>query len=332
MIRMKTAQLYSLAIILVMIISAPVFAQSDSSSAINPFKFLVKVKPDTARIGDNIEVTVKVTYPDSLELTKPSVKPGDDIVVKGEPEVKSKSERGKKIDTYKYKMTSFATGEVELPLFEFYYYDSEGNQNSRIAPIETVHIGSVLPAEVKNDTTQVPIKNKDIIPPKGLPIIWWPYAVGVAVIILLIAVYWYFFKYRVKLMNMPEIPPEPPFDVAIRRLHDLESQDLPGKGKCKQFYIELTEIIRHYIDGRFEIAAAESTTYELKRILKHHEINREQTKVIFELLTRADMIKFAKQEPHSEEPPRDFVMVKNFVVDSKPVEIIEENDKPEVSS
>jgi len=310
----------------------PLMAQTDSTDIelIDPIKFEVKVKPDTAKIGDEIEVTITVTYPDTLELTKPETQASDDVVVKGEPQIKSKEGRGTKTDIYKYHVAAFSTGEVELPYFEFYYYDKEGNQNSRIAPIETVQIVSVLPEKAQQDTLQQ-LENRAIVPPKGLPLLWWPYAVGAGVLILLAAAYWYFFKYRIKLTEVPETPPEPPFDVAIRRLNDLESRNLPGKGQFKLFYIELTEIIRQYIDGRFEIPAAESTTFELKRILKHPEITREQTREILEMLSRADMIKFAKHEPHHEDMPKDYGMVKGFVVETKPREVVEEEEKQEVA-
>ncbi len=321
-------------LLMVLVLCLPAMAQTDSTDIelIDPIKFDVKVKPDTATIGDDIEVTISVTYPDSLELTKPSTRESDDIVVKGEPEIKSKDSRGMKTDIYKYRVAAFTIGEVELPYFEFYYYDKEGNQNSRIAPIETVQIVSVLPEKAQQDTLQQPLDHRDIVPPKGLPLIWWPYAVSAGVLILLAAAYWYFFKYRVKQTEIPETPPEPPFDVAIRRLNDLDSRDLPGKGKFKQFYIELTEIIRQYIDGRFEIPAAESTTFELKKILKHPEITREQTRVILDMLARADMIKFAKHEPNTDDLPKDFSMVKDFVVETKPREIVEEEKNQEVSA
>jgi hypothetical protein len=42
------------------------------------------------------------------------------------------------------------------------------------------------------------------------------------------------------------------------------------------------------------------------------------------MLARSDMVKFARQTPATEMPPRDFQLIKNFVVDSKPKEVIEE--------
>ena len=108
--------------------------------------------------------------------------------------------------------------------------------------------------------------------------------------------------------------------MAVRKLNELKDKQLPQKGKYKQYYIELSEIIRYYIEGRFEIKAVESTTYELKRIFKHPDLSRDQIMETLDFLSRSDMIKFAKNVPTAEMPDKDFEQVKNFVVSTKPVE------------
>jgi len=284
---------------------------------VDPINFNVSVTPDTATIGDEIKVRIDVDYPKDMELSEPAVKSSDNtIVVAPNPEVKSKTRGDRKYDQYTFTMSAFGKGEVELPIFEFFYYDSEGNQNSRMAPITTVYIKSVLPADTKPDS----LKLKDIVGPKSLPILWWPYVVGGSVLILLGAFLYYFFKRKTRDFEIPEVPPEPPFDVAVRKLNELKAENLPHKGKYKQYYIELSEIIRYYIEGRFEIKAVESTTYELKRIFKHPDLSREQIKDTLDFLSRSDMIKFAKHVPSAESPDKDFEQAKNFVISTKPVD------------
>ena len=313
------------AILSLVVSLSSVLAQDDNTDDIDPIHFKVKVKPDTATIGDVIELNIEVTYPGMYELSDPIITGNENAVtVKDDPEHKSKTKGDSKVDTYKYKLAAFETGEVELPHFEFYYFDNDSTQNSRIAPITTVFIKTTLPIEALTDSIHKKVDPRDIVPIKELPIIWWPYAVGVGVLLLLAAAYWYYQKRKIEAITVPETPVEPPYDVAIRRLHDLEHRDLPGKGKFKNYYFELSEIVRRYIDGRFEIPAAESTTFELKRTLKHSEMSKEQTKDILDMLTRSDMIKFAKQMPKGDEPSKDFAMVKTFVVKTKPREIEEE--------
>jgi len=311
----KTGGLYLLILVcLIMAISSSI---AQDEKPVDPINFNVTVTPDTATIGDEITVLIEADYPKDMELSEPAVKSTDNtFVVAPNPEIKSKTKGDRKYDEYKFKISAFAKGEVELPLFEFFYYDSKGNQNSRMAPITTVYIKSVLPANTKPDSLQL----KDIIGPKSLPILWWPYIVGGAILILLGAALYYFYKRKTRDFVIPEAPPEPPFDVAIRRLNALKVEYLPQKGKYKQYYVTLSEIIRYYIEGRFEVKAVESTTYELKRIFKHPDLTRDQIKEILDFLGRADLVKFAKQVPALEMPNKDYEQVLNFVISTKPVE------------
>lgn len=122
-------------------------------------------------------------------------------------------------------------------------------------------------------------------------------------------------------MEIPSAPPEPPFDRAVRELALLKEKDLLGKGKIKQFYIELSDILRRYIEGRYEIAAVEATTYELKRVLRHPELPSEKTQEILTFLGRADLVKFAKFTPTPEFPENDYEFVRGFIIATKPIEI-----------
>jgi hypothetical protein len=327
----KISKIFGLIVIAVMLALASAYAQDQEQddSSLEPIQFKVMVTPDTARIGDEITVTIEASHDKNLGVTEPHVDATDNkVVIKSEPTVKSKTVGDTKIDTYTTKLLVFKTGEVELPHFEFFYYDSLGNQNSRMAPIETVFIRAIIPTDVPTDS----LKLREIVGPISIPTRWWPYAVGILAVLIIGALVWYFWKRKVEGVTVPEAPPEPPFDAAIRRLHELEHEDLPGKGRFKLFYIELSNILRYYIQGRFDIKAVEATTYELKYNLKHREISNEQVKDILSFLGRSDMIKFAKQTPDQDMPGRDFSFVKKFVTDTKPyVAPVEEKpaeDKP----
>ncbi|MCP4580801.1 MAG: hypothetical protein GY839_04240 [candidate division Zixibacteria bacterium] len=299
--------------------------QTDSiktvSTDLDSISFKVEVDPDTASIADEIEVRIEADYPKHLKLSEPVVRASSNtFFVKPDKDFSSRTRGDGKRDRYTFTVMPFDVGEVELPLFEFFFYDSEGNQHTRMAPITTVYIQSMLPDSAEIDSLKLGLENKDIAPLKELPILWWPYIVGGVVLILLGAFLYYFYKRKTRDFEIPEIPPEPPFDVAIRGLTELKTKNLPDMGKYKQYYSELSVIIRHYIEGRFEIKAVESTTFELKRIFKHPELNRDQIKETLDFLGRSDLIKFAKQIPPSEMPDKDYERIKNLVVSTKPVE------------
>jgi hypothetical protein len=118
----------------------------------------------------------------------------------------------------------------------------------------------------------------------------------------------------------------PPFEEAFERLKKLDEKLLWQNNHVKQYYIELTEIIRIYIEKELHIPALESTTDELITTLedfndaKTIDTSREGIRKLKELLREADLVKFAKSKPLSYE----------IEEDRKDAEFILEELKPKV--
>ncbi|MCD6163339.1 MAG: hypothetical protein J7K40_13145 [candidate division Zixibacteria bacterium] len=302
---------------------AVVFAYADEDQPESPINFNVSISQDTLTIGDAFTVNLTADYPEELKLSQPTIKAAQSsFILKSEPVIKTKTRNNRKYDEYTFKLSAFDTGELDIPAFEFFWYDKDDNQHTTSSPSKKVYVNSILPA----DTTGLDIK--DIIGPKPLPLRWWLYVlIGLAAAAVIIAIY-LLYRWKMKGMILPEAPPEPPYDIAIRNLIQLKDKNLPAKGKIKQYYIELSDIIRQYIQGRFDIIAVEATTYELKRKLKHPELPRDKSAAVLSFLNRSDMVKFAKHLPDSNIIDEDYDMVKDFTIATKPAETVpDENAK-----
>ena len=121
----------------------------------------------------------------------------------------------------------------------------------------------------------------------------WYVAVG---ILATIAALLYFLLRK----NKPEEPkalPVPPHQWAMHQLHLLEEKRLWQSDHIKEYYVELSEIIRDYLERRFNLPALEQTTEEIKALVKLTSMNEDQQKELLSLLTLADLAKFAKQKP-----------------------------------
>ena len=309
----STTWLYIVTAIFLLSVAVPLSADDEQSES--PINFEVSVSADTLTIGDVFTVRIDADYPEDIKLSEPSGKAATGaFILKSEPEIKSKTRKSRKYDEYTFTLSVFETGDLEIPVFEFFWYDSEGNQNVVKSPTRNIYIKSILPA----DTTGLEIK--DIIGPKPLPRHWWPYIIAILVAAAVgVFIYW-LYKRKMKAVEIPQAPLEPPYDAAIRQLTVLKGKDLPGKGKIKQYYIELSDIVRYYIQGRFNIIAVEATTYELKRSLNHPDLVREKSSKALSFLSRTDMVKFAKHTPEQNFIAEDYDLVKDFVVTSKPFE------------
>ena len=177
------------------------------------------------------------------------------------------SEDKKKIE-YKQQIyiTSFDSGAFVIPSFTFYYL--KGNDSITLFTDSFLIECSTVPV----DTTQA---FKDITPPLDVPFSIreiLPYIIiGVVALLVIIIIIYLIRKY---LKNRPvkeEIVEEviiPAHVTALQALQDLESKKLWQQGMIKNYYVELTDILRQYLFNRYTMDASEMTTDEILHVFR----------------------------------------------------------------
>lgn len=131
---------------------------------------------------------------------------------------------------------------------------------------------------------------------------WHWIALGVGIILLAIGLYFYFKKRKEKPVTAaPAKPKVPPHKTALKKLNDLEQKRLWQNGKLKAYHSELSDIIREYIEDRFNINALEQTSWETLESLKHTSIEKTTLEKLQQTFTISDMVKFAKEMPVASE-------------------------------
>jgi hypothetical protein len=109
-------------------------------------------------------------------------------------------------------------------------------------------------------------------------------------------------------------PPPAPWEVALRRLRELNARQLPAKGRFDLFYVDLSAILRYYIEDRFSLHAPEQTTPEfLEAAARSGRISREHQDFLAGFLRECDRIKFAKHHSSETRMREDFSGVWHFV-------------------
>ncbi|MFV2007441.1 MAG: hypothetical protein ACC667_08335 [Longimicrobiales bacterium] len=88
-----------------------------------------------------------------------------------------------------------------------------------------------------------------------------------------------------------------PHEDAYEALDELEGAGLLQRGEVKEFHIRVSEIIRTYVEGRFDIYALEMTTPEVMAGLRSCEVDGEVHGEFAAFLDRCDLVKFAKVRP-----------------------------------
>jgi hypothetical protein len=105
-------------------------------------------------------------------------------------------------------------------------------------------------------------------------------------------------KYHVaRETDKPAGPLLPPHVVAMMELDRLKSEKIWKRGKSKEYYTELSDILRKYIFRRFQINALEMTTDEILALFKRDKNMQSVYQNLRQILQLADLVKFAKIQP-----------------------------------
>lgn len=162
---------------------------------------------------------------------------------------------------------------------------------------------------------------RDIRPPVYFPANY-SLLIAIAAVIALVAL---FFLGRAFLKIMRERGPGPAapapksaHQIALEALLALQAKNLPGAGKIKEYYFELSDIIRHYLEGRFNIRAPEMTTEEFLYFLRDSQsLYPAHKEMLREFLTLCDIVKFARYGPTGIEIKNSFDAAVKLVNETK---------------
>ena len=136
------------------------------------------------------------------------------------------------------------------------------------------------------------------------PIWWWGILRWVLLALVLcgvgVAIY-YLIAYvqRRKQEEMLDVvntePLRPADEVAIEKLDIIREKKIWQQGQLKEYYTQLTDVVREYIDRRFEVSSAEQTSDETLRAMRPLLNERKDLyEDLRKMLTLADLVKFAK--------------------------------------
>jgi hypothetical protein len=160
---------------------------------------------------------------------------------------------------------------------------------------------------------------RDIRGPIGLKPDLWPWII--LGLVLLTVVAWLLFRKRGKSQSMaPVVPSRPAWEIALEGLSILAQSKLLAEGRFKEYYSVLSDIVRTYIEIRFEIRAPEMTTEEFLILSRSSEkLNEGQKKFLSELLQASDMVKFAKHIPLVEQASENLRLARLFIQETHPL-------------
>lgn len=257
----------------------------------------VKTSVDTTKIKIGGEVVYKIEV--ETDTTKQVVFPDSQTFLPFEVIEFYNTDTVKKNDKFqlikKYGLTSFDSGWYQIPQQKILINEQPFFSDSLYIYIQDVVV----------DTTKQKLYDiKPIIEVEKPKKNWWPIIIIVLLVLVIIAFLIYWFVWRKKPLTEAErIAQLPPFERAKAELKNLENSRYLIEDKSKEYYSELTRIIRSFIDEKVYDKALESTTAELVERLEllseanEFSLKKDIINQIDTIFKRADLAKFAKQQP-----------------------------------
>lgn len=202
--------------------------------------------------------------------------------------------------------TIFEEGKYSIPALEF----KIGDEVHRTIPYEIEVRNPAQPQDKIHDimgNQQVELTLADY-----WELYKWYFLAVIAVLIGIIGVVFWIKKAK----SSPKTTPQNSEKLILKSLQELQARNYPQKGEYRLFYIELLEICRAFLNEKYQVPAQILLTDDLLDFIqKSGEFSAENQKILAEIFTRGDLVKFAKTLPTQEIMERDFQQIKNWILE-----------------
>ena len=298
-----------------------------------------RLSADTVMIGDRVTLTVEVDKDVMQHIVFPTFDftPKEGATEDKEPSIEvirdfapdTVSQEGRRVLIRKrYEMAVYDEGIYKMGRAQALYLDK-----NIVDTLFAEREEQLIVKTFQIDSTMTTVR--DLKPQKTLKLRFAEFGgyLGIALAVLLLlagAVYLlvsYLHKRGKHISDLfKPAPPLPAHIVAIEALEKLRNEKLWQNNKHKLYYSGLSDILRTYLAGRFEVGAMEMTTDEILEALRDVDIEQKQKMSLLSVLRDADLVKFAKAVPEAEENELAYDKAFYFVENTKPVEVVDEDD------
>lgn len=284
-------------------------------------KVSARIDSSKIQIGDYVKMDLKASYTPKSTVVWPELKDdlSDHIAIINKSTIDTVNGTDSLSLSRTYTLTSYDSGSFYIPAITF-KYKNKGDNSFKEAFTDSILL------DVKSIAVDTTKAFKDIKGPISVPYDWReliPYIVGCIMLTSLIWFVIYYLRKRSKGEKLIDFSKHalPPHEIALLALEKLKNKKFWQNNKIKEYYTELTEIIRIYIEKRFMVAAMEMTSNEIITAFRSIDITDDLKVKLRQLFVLADLVKFAKANPLPNEHDLSFYNAQTFVRETVPPEI-----------
>lgn len=261
-----------------------------------------------------IDVNIPNSYVIEWDIFKDTLSKNIEIIKRSE--ISSTPINNNVIVSQTLTLASFDTGYIEIPPIGIKYSKYANDTATEKCFTEYMYV-YVEPVSIDTTTAYKPIK----MPIKqNITFIETTPFIGGAIILAALVLLTIHLIKRAKNKEKKEeediAPSIPAIITAREKLSQLKDSNLWQSGKSKEYYTDLTDIVREYLEGQFSIDAVEMTSEDILMEVKKLDIDKTIISKFENTLITADLVKFAKANPNPEENETAFNNINTFVEES----------------
>ncbi|MEE8107013.1 MAG: hypothetical protein V3T86_15870 [Planctomycetota bacterium] len=277
-----------------------------------PVTLRVRFEPKEARLSDEPTLTISASAPEDIEVELPPF--GDNVgsfLVRGYSTPLPDVAGGVRTTRQIYRLEPTVAGKQTLTGVSIRFRQGE-NANWRTIEADPVHVvvRTLHGDEVPRLAALKPAAGPVALPePPSEPV--WPWIAGMVALFVLAGA-WLLHRLRRRGDHAPiELTPQ---QRAEREFAALLRDDPLARGELQTFYVELTGIVRRYIERTVGLRAPERTTDEFLRDMRGHPaFPQDRQERLRAFLESADLVKFAAMSPAPDEIDAAVARAKAFV-------------------
>ncbi len=284
-----------------------------------PVTARLTLEPAKPRIGDVVTFTIQVTAEKDVEVLMPEF--GEALerfsIIDFVPR-ESLDEEGRLVATQRYRLQPPSSGKQAIPPILIEYVDRRPARQQAPQGLDAYElltqrlefeVQSVMPADVSAQL-KPPLGKITPPPPPAPP--WWPWILAAVVVgglaIPLLSWAWQAWRKRARRRSA--------YQIARARLDRLLARE--GLEQVDAFYVELSSIVRRYLEDRFQLRAPELTTEEfLTSVGNSPDLSADHQRLLREFLREADLVKFAGVRPSRTDVDRSVQAASRFLEETQ---------------
>ena len=310
---------------LLVCIAVPQAAHADDplerTSRKGPVEATVRIEPNEPLIGDAVTLTLRVLAAKGVELLMPQFGQAMERFTIVDFTIDERiDDEGRTVSTQTYTLEPPHSGRQSIPPIMIEFVDRRDGAKPAPEGLDayevlterlSFEVRSVTPDDAAADLH--PPLLDELAPLVSARRVLWPWVVLLVVIVVATPFVWrYWIRARRRARRRSA------YEVATARLTRLTASPRVEAEPVDAFFVELSAIVRWYLENRFELRAEELTTEEfLDAMSQSPDLSGEHQALLRGFLRRADLVKFARFVPSESDVEQSVAAARRFLDETR---------------